>query len=123
MLLDLHEQESKLREFFGLASGALLLSPEAPIPDVTPTIAEHLAHYQQKPADKERKQSQKAQIHGKHARQICRIQFRWHGDAFFRYHPHGFAHNLGAPTCHLFQDRQRQGPQTHGGPGVKQARQ
>ena len=45
MLLDLHEQESKLREFFGLASDAPLLSPEAPILDVTPTIAEHLAHY------------------------------------------------------------------------------
>lgn len=45
MLLDLHEQESKLREFLGLASGAPLLSPDALIPDVTPAIAEHLARF------------------------------------------------------------------------------
>lgn len=45
MLLDVHEQESKLRDFLGLASHVPLLSPEALIPDITPAIAEHLAHY------------------------------------------------------------------------------
>lgn len=45
MLPDLYEKETKLREFFGLASDAPLLSPDALIPDVTPSIAQHLASH------------------------------------------------------------------------------
>lgn len=45
MLPDLHEQETKLREVFGLSAEVSLLSPSFPLPDVPLAIADHLKHF------------------------------------------------------------------------------
>lgn len=41
----IEDRGRKLRQFFNLADGVELLSREAPIPEVTPELEEHLQHY------------------------------------------------------------------------------
>lgn len=45
MLNELHERETTLRQFFNLAPDTSLLRQDAIIPDVSPTVAAHLARF------------------------------------------------------------------------------
>ena len=45
MLHELHERETTLRQFFNLAPETSLLKQDAVIPDVSPTVAAHLARF------------------------------------------------------------------------------
>jgi hypothetical protein len=45
MLPELHERETTLRQYFHLAPDVPLLRPDAALPEVTPALAAHLAHF------------------------------------------------------------------------------